>query len=108
MQPGDSHSQPNRSDSGGDETKELLNLLRDLASGNIDEIECPSCLKNRMRAWFTNPADGEFRTWFVCSNCGVRKRVQNSGRPESYREDRRNTELETYDRDLLSKRRLNQ
>jgi len=106
MQPEDSHSPKNERNPSRTEVEETVALLKALVSGSIDEIECPSCRRHCMRVWFTNPAQAEFRTWFVCSHCGAKRRVQDSCRPRFYREDLRNKELEAYDRELLSSRRL--
>jgi len=106
MQPEDSLSPKRENSPAQSEVEKIVALLKALESGSIDEIECPGCHKNRMRVWFTNPAQGEYRTWFVCSYCGIRKRVQASCRPAFYREDLVNKELEAYDRELLSRRRL--
>jgi len=65
-----------------------------------------SPLKKRLptvSAWFTHPAESEYRTWFVCANCAFEMRAHNTGPPVAYRDDRVRKQLEQRDRLVLEK-----
>ena len=47
-------------------------------------------------------AQDAYRTWFVCSKCPFRLRLQNSGRPTHFSEDRIDERLQAYDVNILS------
>lgn len=83
-----------------------INLLRIAASGVLDSIQCPNCKECSVSVRFTHPADNEYRTWFVCSNCDFRLRVHDSGRPSHYSETLVDEHLQAYDSEILRKRRL--
>src|SRR6516164_3900830 len=61
-----------------------LRLIQELESGQWDSIECPQCHNHSVAAWFTNPAPREYRTWFVCSRCSFKARIQNSAQPRQF------------------------
>jgi hypothetical protein len=85
-----------------------LRLIPQLESGQWDSLECPKCHNHSVAAWFTNPVPREYRTWFVCSRCGFRVRIQNSGQPCQFCSERVNKELESYDAEVLGKRKLSE
>jgi hypothetical protein len=83
-----------------------LNLLRELDSGLLDGLSCPSCSKQMVSVWFSHPTEAVYRTWFVCANCSFEMRAQNTSPPRLYSEERLSHELDTYDGRLLKKARL--
>ena len=38
-----------------------VQLLKEVDSGNLDNLECPTCRHRAVSAWFTNPAPEEYR-----------------------------------------------
>ena len=86
----------NRSD-----LKAQLDLLESLEAGLLDSLKCPSCCKSAVSVWFTNPIEGEYRTWFVCKHCDFESRVQDSSRPQYFSLDRIDKRREQYDLKLL-------
>jgi hypothetical protein len=66
------------------DVNERLGLLNAAAAGQLDALPCPRCKTVNVGVWFTHPAKDEYRTWFVCSNCGFEMRAQNTGRPTHY------------------------
>ena len=77
-----------------DVVRARLNLLNQLESEMYDGLKCPSCGGDFVSVWFSNPLDGEYRTWFLCSVCDFSMRAQNSGKPSMLRTDRIKNELE--------------
>jgi hypothetical protein len=77
-----------------------------LESGILNSIECPQCHRHSVSVWFTHPQVNEYRTWFICTECSFEMRVQNSEKPLHYTEDRVDARLETYDVDVLRKKRF--
>lgn len=71
--------------------------------GNFDSLECPECHNWSVSVRFTHPRQDAYRTWFVCSKCPFRLRLQNSGRPTHFSEDRIDELLQAYDVDILTK-----
>lgn len=61
-----------------------LLLVQAASEGKLDDLRCPQCQCQTVSVWFTHPADKEFHTWFLCSQCGFSMRAQNSERPEYY------------------------
>ena len=80
-----------------------LSLLRQSEAGILDELECPDCRNRSVSVWFTNPAEGQFRQWFVCERCKFDSRVVCLEKPTIYAESRVHHQLELYDKNLLSK-----
>ena len=74
-----------------------LHLLNEAAAGRLEDLECPTCRKTAVSVWFTHPASDTYRTWFICANCDFHTRVQNTERPQSFSQDRVNTNLEERD-----------
>ncbi len=70
---------------------ERLELLRAANDGKLDGLICPRCARPCVSVWFTHPTEKEYRTWFICSNCGFEMRAQNSGRPPHYSKERDRT-----------------
>lgn len=97
---GSSFQEPNRNLLAGP------NLIRIADSGVLDSIPCPKCGEFSVSVRFTHPADNEYRSWFLCSNCDFRLRVQNSGRPPYYSEELVDERLQTYDREVLRQKRI--
>jgi hypothetical protein len=76
-----------------------LRLLEELDAGQLDELECPQCLRLAVSVWFSHPAKDEYRTWFICGDCDFHTRVQNSEKPRFFSENRVSTDLQ--ERDVL-------
>ena len=74
------------------EIAERVELLRAANAGKLDGLNCPTCAKPCVSVWFTHPYEKEYRTWFICGNCGFEMRAQNSGRPPYYSKERDRTE----------------
>lgn len=72
-------------------------LLKAAAAGKLDELPCPECGRASVTVRFTNPARGEFRTWFLCRSCGLRFRAQASGRPPYFDRARLDPTLDRED-----------
>jgi len=69
--------------------------------GQLDNIECPICHQPSISVWFTQPVDGVYRTWFICTKCSFHSRAQLLGKPSFYAEDRRRADLENRDKSIL-------
>jgi|SRR5215469_6028505 len=95
----DNSRNPNRSTD--ERVSSHLRLLKEAAAGRIDDLECPQCRQQTVSVWFTHPAAGFFRTWFICGNCDFRTRAQNAEKPPFFSEDRVSTELEEKDLAIL-------
>src|SRR5579862_5240166 len=80
-----------------------VSLARAAGSGALDSLECPDCHNLSVSVRFTQPRQGVYRTWFLCSECAFQTRMQDSGRPTHYSEERVDKRLEEYDSDLLGK-----
>ena len=92
--------------SNSDDLNRRVKLLRELESGQLDSLDCPSCDGQTVSVWFSHPGETEYRTWFVCSNCSFRMRAQNTTRPRFYSEERLSHELDVYDQRLHGMTRL--
>lgn len=90
----------------GDEIELRSALVRALESGRLDHMECPNCREYAITVWFSNPIEGEYRTWFICSSCSFEMRVQNSMKPRFYSDERVSHELDQYDRRVLALKRM--
>jgi hypothetical protein len=71
-----------------------------LEEGTYERIPCPECEHDAVFAWFTQPRPNEYKIWFVCTDCSMQSRVQVTGRPASFREDRVHPGLQKYDEDI--------
>ena len=80
---------------------ERLELLRAANEGKLDGLICPRCARPCVSVWFTHPTEKEYRTWFICSNCGFEMRAQNSGRPPHYSKERDRTAGDAAKIDVL-------
>jgi hypothetical protein len=80
-----------------------LKLLKEAAVGHFDGLQCPTCAESSVSAWFTNPAEDTYRTWFLCSSCNFHSRAQNAEKPPFYSEDRVRKDLEQLDRENFEK-----
>ena len=78
-----------------------VRLLGEAAAGHLDNLECPTCRKAAVSVWFTHPSEDEYRTWFICDDCGFHTRTQNTERPQFFTEDRVSSELEERDLAIL-------
>jgi len=67
-----------------DETQRRLDLVRSATAGRLDDLPCPKCGQLRVSVKFTQPQSGEYRTWFICTDCGFQMRTQNSERPAHF------------------------
>ena len=88
------------------ELKAKVNLLWIADSGKLEGIECPECKEESISVRFTNPVDGVYRTWFVCSKCKFRLRAQNSVRPKYFSDELVDEDLQKYDVEVIRKKRL--
>jgi hypothetical protein len=79
----------------------LLLLVKESASGHLDNLDCPSCRRASVSVSFSCPAPEIYRTWFVCADCDFRTRVQNTTKPIFFSEDRVSEELEEKDKSIL-------
>jgi predicted RNA-binding Zn-ribbon protein involved in translation (DUF1610 family) len=68
-----------------------LDLLRLEEAGQVTELPCPDCGRTCVSVWYTQRAPREYRTWFVCENCGFELRAQNAERPRHYSVERDRT-----------------
>lgn len=84
----------------GIDVQKHIRMLWSLESGLFDSIECPACGQREVSAWFTNPADGEYNTWFVCSACGYESQAQNEAKPTMFRANRIHPELQKRDEEI--------
>jgi hypothetical protein len=75
-----------------------LALVRAAASGTLIHLPCPSCVRSTVSVRFTHPAPTEWRTWFICSSCKFEMRTQDSGRPQHFKEDLVDRDLQERDR----------
>lgn len=80
-----------------------LGLFKMANKGSLDSLECPDCHKRSVSVCFTQPQKGVYRTWFLCSECTFKLRVQCSVCPPYYATDRVDKRLEAYDADVLEK-----
>jgi Zn ribbon nucleic-acid-binding protein len=85
-----------------------LRMAAALDAGILDGIPCPRCHQNSVSVWFSQGVPGQYRTWFVCNNCGFARRIQNVRRPELYSEARIDNDLEMYDESVLKKKRMDE
>lgn len=99
--------QPEHSQTPEDSLAERLKLVRALDAGTLDSIECPECHANAVTVRFTRPIPGEFRTWFLCTNCAFKLRIFNPCPPKNYSAERLDEQLEAYDFNLIQMRKLN-
>jgi hypothetical protein len=83
-----------------------IKLLHALEAGTLDSLECPVCHSMSVSVRFTHAKPDEYRTWFVCAKCQFKLRVQNTGVPPFFTEERVDEYLEAYDADLFKKRRF--
>jgi len=86
-----------------DDLSRRLTLIKQVNAGLFEGLECPSCKHLTVSAWFTHPAESEYRTWFRCDNCAFEMRAHNTCRPVAYREDRVDRQLDQRDRLVLEK-----
>ena len=66
------------------EVEGRIQLLNAAARGQLHGLTCPRCSEAKVEVWFTNPAPHEYRTWFLCEQCGFEMRAQNDGMPPFY------------------------
>lgn len=80
------------------ESQRVVQMLEWLERGQLDDIPCPRCCQSSVHVWFTHPEPGEYRTWFLCSACGMEHRAHNAERPSQYSAERIDSALEARDR----------
>jgi hypothetical protein len=78
-----------------------IELLKEVDSGNLDNLECPKCRNRAVSAWFTNPAPEAYRTWVICAECDFWSHVINATRPSSFSESRIRSDLQEKDAAIL-------
>jgi hypothetical protein len=79
-----------------------LRLLNAVADGHFEALDCPICCQQNVSVWFTHPAPGIYRTWFICRNCDLHTRAQHSVRPKFFSLTRIRPELEDIDSSILN------
>ena len=57
-------------------------------AGQLDALPCPQCKEASVAVWFHRSKTNEYRTWFICEQCGFHTRLQNTGRPKHYSKER--------------------
>lgn len=83
-----------------------VELLWEVDSGNLDNLECPICRHRSVSAWFTNPAPEEYRTWLICAECDFWTHVIHGSRPSSFSESRVRPDLQEKDVAILKSMRF--
>ena len=79
-----------------------IELLKEVDSGKLDNLECPKCHLRAVSAWFTNPAPEVYRTWLICAECDFWSHVINSSKPSSFSESRVRSDLQERDVAVLN------
>ena len=89
------------------ELQEHLEWLESAADvGALDSLDCPNCHSQSVSVRFTHPAEHEYRTWFICSQCGFQLRTIDDGRPPHFSDSRVDQRLQAYDANLLATARF--
>jgi hypothetical protein len=78
-----------------------IKLLKEVDSGNLDNLECPVCRRHAVSAWFTNPEPETYRTWLICADCDFWSHAINSGKPSYFSESRVRPDLQERDGAIL-------
>ncbi len=78
-----------------------LCFLREAESGHLDELTCPFCHSPSVSVWFSNPAPGVFRMWFVCTACSFQTRTQHAKKPNGFSPARVRDDLQKKDEAVL-------
>ena len=86
-----------------DRLDHIVAILASAADGVLDDLECPDCHARSVSVRFTNPQEGVFRTWLVCSQCTFEQRSQNSEKPRTFSSKRVDKRLQDYDAAMLEK-----
>jgi hypothetical protein len=95
-----------QSESSQDRLKKYRPAFAAMEAGLLDGIECPECCEKAVSVRFTHSRPAEYRTWLVCGRCSFKLRLHTVGVPSAFSEGRVDEYLETYDADLLKKRKL--
>jgi hypothetical protein len=82
-----------------------IELLKQIDSGNLDDLECPKCRHCTVSAWFTNPEPEAYRTWLICTDCDFWSHVINMVKPPSFSESRVRSDLQEKDAAILKSMR---
>lgn len=82
---------------------EIQNLLVAEDAGVLDGLECPDCHVRSVAVRYTEPQEGVYRLWFLCSECKFQQRVQLAGKPKYFSIQRVDERLQAYDADILEK-----
>jgi hypothetical protein len=82
---------------------EIQNLLVAEEGGVLDGLECPDCHMLSVSVRYTQPKEGVYRTWFLCSECVFQQRVQMAAKPKYFSIERVDERLQAYDVDILEK-----
>jgi len=78
-----------------------IDLLKEVDSGNLDNLQCPQCRHRALSTWFTNPGPEAYRTWLVCAECDFWCHSINSAKPSSFSESRVRSDLQEKDTAIL-------
>ena len=82
-----------------------IQLLKEVDSGKLDNLECPKCLHRTVSAWFTNPDADAYRTWLICADCDFWTHAIDKARPPSFSESRVRADLQKKDATILKEMR---
>lgn len=82
---------------------EIQNLLSAEDAGVLDGLDCPDCHLRSVSVRYTEPQEGVYRLWFLCSQCKFQQRVQLAGKPKHFSIERVDERLQKYDADILEK-----
>ena len=68
--------------------------------GSLDDLECPDCHAHSVSVRYTEPQEGVYRLWFLCSEWAFQQRVQLAGKPKHFSVERVGERLQAYDTDI--------
>jgi hypothetical protein len=78
-----------------------VSLVKAVDEGRLDCLVCPDCYRGAVSAWFTEPAEDEYRFWFLCTECEFHSRAHCVEKPRFFSEDRRRMDLEERDSSIF-------
>jgi RNase P subunit RPR2 len=84
-----------------DRLAQIKTLLIAEEEGTLDRLECPDCHARTVSVRYTEPQEGVYRLWFLCSECTFQQRVQLAGKPKHFSIDRVDERLQAYDTDIM-------
>ena len=78
-----------------------MNRLTEIQNLLFAEDKCPYCHLRSVSVRYTEPQEGVYRLWFLCSKCKFQQRVQLAGKPKHFSIERVDEPLQAYDADIL-------